>query len=49
MVKKVNYMRYYNKTPDCLEIHTSPELIHKWINYSTLDAEITFFLYYSLK
>lgn len=49
MDKKENSMRLVNKAPDTLEIHTSPDLIHKWVNYSTLDAEITFFLYYTLK
>lgn len=30
--------------PSILELHTSEEHIHKWISYSTLDAEATFFL-----
>lgn len=30
-------------------MHTDPELIKNWINYSALDAEITFFLYEILK
>jgi DNA polymerase-1 len=30
-------------------MHTDPELIESWINYSTLDSEITYFLYETLK
>ena len=30
--------------PSIIELHTNFEYIEKWINYSALDAEITFFL-----
>ena len=30
-------------------MHTDPELVEKWIGYSSLDAEITFILYEILK
>ena len=30
--------------PSILELHTSEEHINQWINYSSLDAEATFFL-----
>lgn len=34
--------------PDIIEIHTSEELIHQWIDYGTFDAEVTWFLYHTL-
>lgn len=37
------------ETPSILELHTSHEFIYKWINYGTLDSEMTFFLFYALK
>ena len=30
--------------PDIEEMHTSPEYIEKWVEYSCFDAEITYFL-----
>ena len=30
--------------PSIIEMHTQKELIEKWVNYSALDAEVTFFL-----
>lgn len=30
--------------PEIEEIHTSPDLINKWVEYSCLDAELTYFL-----
>lgn len=30
--------------PTLVELHTDPELLPKWIDYATLDAEATFFL-----
>ena len=35
--------------PSILELHTSPETIDKWIDYGTLDSEVTYYLYYTLK
>lgn len=35
--------------PSVVELHTSPELARRWVEYSTLDAEITFYLYQTLK
>ena len=35
--------------PTIIRMHTDPELIEKWINYSTLDSEITFFVYETFK
>ena len=35
--------------PNIIKMHTDPELLPKWIEYSSLDAEITFFLYEVLK
>lgn len=37
------------ETPGILELHTSNEFIEKWINYGTLDSEMTFFLFYAFK
>ena len=30
--------------PSLIELHTDPELLPKWIDYATLDAEATYFL-----
>ncbi len=30
--------------PTIVTLHTNPSLIEKWIDYSTLDTEVTFFL-----
>ena len=30
--------------PDIAEMHTNPKYVIDWVNYSTFDAEITFFL-----
>jgi DNA polymerase-1 len=30
--------------PSLIELHTDPELLPKWVDYATLDAEATFFL-----
>ena len=30
--------------PDIEEMHTNPEYIEKWVEYSCFDAEITYFL-----
>lgn len=35
--------------PTILELHTSTETISKWIDYGTLDSEVTYYLYYTLK
>lgn len=35
--------------PTIVTIHTSPELINKWVEYSTMDSEVTFFLHEVLK
>lgn len=29
--------------PNIIRMHTDPELVEKWIKYSCLDAEVTFF------
>ena len=47
MRKKVLKSGVAGKTyefPSTLTLHTSPELIGKWIDYSVLDSESTFFL-----
>ncbi|CAG9313419.1 unnamed protein product [Blepharisma stoltei] len=31
-------------TPEVEELHTTPQYIEKWVDYSTLDAELTFYL-----
>jgi len=31
--------------PNIIRMHTDPELIHKWVHYSCLDAEVTFFVH----
>lgn len=35
--------------PSIREMHTSPELAERWVFYGTLDAELTYFLFHSLK
>ena len=35
--------------PDILEIHTSPELVEKWIKYGALDSELTFLLFHTFR
>lgn len=35
--------------PTIIRMHTDPELVNKWIDYSCLDAEITFFAYQVLQ
>ena len=35
--------------PSIVEMHTDPTLIEKWLLYGTLDAELTYFLFHSLK
>ena len=49
MEKKANCMKYFNKFPDIVELHTSVDTINKWINYGCLDSEMTFYLYYLLQ
>lgn len=34
--------------PNIMELHTSAETVEKWINYGTLDSEMTFYLYLTL-
>ncbi len=34
--------------PDIQEMHTDPRYVHKWVEYSSFDAEITYFLRESL-
>ena len=34
--------------PDIEEMHTDPKYVSDWVNYSTFDAEITYFLRESL-
>ncbi|KAL4512005.1 hypothetical protein ABPG72_012850 [Tetrahymena utriculariae] len=35
--------------PNTIRMHTDPELLEKWVHYSCLDAEITFFVFQVLK
>ncbi len=35
--------------PDTLELHTNQATILDWVNYGTLDAELTYFLYFVFK
>ena len=35
--------------PSLIELHTSSELIERWIDYGTLDSELTYYLYHALK
>ena len=35
--------------PTVFEMHTNQEFIEKWVDYSTLDAEVTFYLYFTLR
>ncbi len=37
------------EVPSIIELHTDLKLVKKWIDYSTFDAEITYWLYQSLK
>lgn len=35
--------------PTLCEMHTSPEIVRNWVFYGTLDAELTYFLFFALK
>ena len=35
--------------PDIFELHTSEELLGKWIHYGILDSELTFLLFYTFR
>lgn len=35
--------------PDLIELHTGKETIDRWIEYSTFDSEVTYYLYHNLK
>lgn len=37
------------EVPEVEELHTSKELISRWLGYATFDAEVTFFLFLALK
>ena len=35
--------------PTVVELHTQPEYIHRWVHYATFDAEVTGYLYHTLR
>ena len=35
--------------PDVIEMHTSTELVDKWVKYGILDSELTFLLFHTFK
>lgn len=34
--------------PNTIQMHCNPQFINKWVAYSTLDTEATYFLFYTL-
>lgn len=48
-IKKDGSEGKLNILPDIMEIHTSPEMRESWIQYSALDAKITWEVYMKLK
>ena len=43
------FLKFNNKLPSTVELHTNPLLVEKWVSYGVLDSELTYFLYYTLR